>query len=114
MDQKISDALAFANYRLTLQTHRQNIQARTEAALLVNYQNAIFRASSELIALVGVLISRSTAVYVDDTNGTTHLIEDPAAFLDAVVTAYTNAHALKHQEQLKLKTARTTAKIVGV
>lgn len=114
MDQKISDALAFANYRLTLQTHRQNIQARVEAALLVNYQNAIFRSSPELISFVGLLTMRDNPVYVDDTNGNTHLIDDASAFLDALISAYTSAHSLKHQEQQKLKTARTTSKIVGV
>jgi seryl-tRNA(Sec) selenium transferase len=114
MDQKISDALAFANYRLTLQTHRQNILARTEAALLVNHQNAIFRASTEMIAFVSTLAARQVPVYVDDSNGTTHLIDDPAGFLDALVSAHVAAYSLKHQEQQKLKSARTSSKIVGM
>ena len=43
MDNRLTDALAFANYRLTLQTHRKNIDARVEAMLLLNYNNSIFK-----------------------------------------------------------------------
>ena len=115
MDQRLNDALAFANYRLTLQTHRQNIQARVEAALLVSFQNAIFRASVELIAFVGYHATRPTdPLYVDDHTGNVHLIEGKAAFLDALTRAYDAAQALKYQEQQKLRSARTTAKIVDL
>lgn len=115
MDQRITDALAFANYRLTLQTHRQNILARVEAALLVSYQNAIFRSSPELISFVGIQAARSNQpLYVDDTTGNTQCIEDANEFLEFLIRAYDTAYSLKHQEQEKLKTSRTPSKIVGI
>jgi hypothetical protein len=115
MDQKLSDALAFANYRLTLQAQRQNIQARTEAALLVSYQNAIFRSDIALISFVDTHQKISTnTLYVKDQSGNAILIENPAEFVTVLVQAYDAAMQLEYQEQQKLKQARNTAKIVGL
>ena len=115
MDQRLSDALAFANYRLTLQAQRQNIQARTEAALLVSYQNTIFRADANIISFVDAHQRLSTnPLFVKDQSNNAILIENPAEFVAALVKAYDLAMQLEHQEQQKLKQARTTAKIVGL
>lgn len=116
MDQRLTQALEFANYRLTLQAQRQNILARVEAALLVSYQNTIFKSTPELISFVGVhsVASKDRPLYVDDQNGNTHKIENKSEFLQSLLEAYDNAYALKHQEQQKLKSARNTAKIVGL
>lgn len=115
MDQRLNDALAFANYRLTLQVHRKNIEARINDALLVNHQSAIFKATQELINFVDLYTARNeNELYVDDQQGNTHLIEDKQAFLDLLIKTYNSAYAIKHQEQKKLKSARTTAKIVEI
>jgi hypothetical protein len=114
MDQRLSDALAFANYRLTLQVQRQNILARVETALLITHQGAVFRASLELISFVGLMAIRDDDLYVDDNSGNCHRIEDKNQFLDLLVKTYNNANKIKLEEQQKLKSARTTAKIVGL
>lgn len=115
MDQRLNDALAFANYRLTLQIQRQNIMARVEAALLVSYQNAIFRAAPELIAFVDAhqRISNNS-LFINDQSDNAIKIEDTKEFLELLVKAYDAAMQLKQQEQQKLKTARNPAKIVGL
>lgn len=114
MDDRLNNALAFANYRLTLQVQRQNIEARVSAALLVSYQNAIFKATHELISFVGLRTMRNDPVIVDDNSGNTIKIENSNEFLTALINAYDSAMALKQAEQQKLKAARTTAKIVGL
>jgi len=114
MDTRLNDALAFANYRLTLQIQRQNIEAQTDAALLVSYQNAIFKASQSLIAFVGLKTMRSETLLVEDNSGNVISIVDNNEFLTALITAYDAAMTLKQQEQQKLKSARSTAKIVGL
>lgn len=115
MDQRLNDALAFANYRLTLQVQRQNILARVEAALLVSYQNSIFRASTELVAFVDAHQRLSTSdLYVNDQSDNSVKIDNPKEFVEQLVRAYDSAMALKHQEQQRLKSARTPAKIVGL
>ncbi len=115
MDQRLNDALAFANYRLTLQIQRQNIIARVEAALLVSYQNSIFRASPELIGFVEShsRISKEPLIVNDQSDNAT-IILDPMDFAEHLVKAYDSAMSLKHQEQQRLKTARNPAKLVGL
>jgi hypothetical protein len=114
MDTRLNDALAFANYRLTLQVQRLNIDARVNAALIVSYQNAIFKSTQTLMAFVGLRIARSANLLVEDNSGNVIQIENPAEFLDALLLAYDSAMELKQQEQQKLKSARSTAKIVGL
>jgi hypothetical protein len=114
MDKKLEDALAFANYRLTLQIQRQNIEARVAAGLLVSHQNAIFKATPELIAFVESKVRLSGTLLAEDQSGTVINIEDATAFLSVLTTAYDSAMELKRTEQQKLKSARSTAKIVGL
>jgi len=114
MDTRLNDALAFANYRLTLQVQRQNIDAQTDTALLVSYQNAIFKSSQSLIAFVGLKAARGESLLVEDNSGNVISITDTNEFLSALIKAYDTAMALKQQEQQKLKSARSTAKIVGL
>ena len=115
MDDRLNNALAFANYRLTLQVQRQNIDARVAAALLFSHQNAIFKATTSLVAFADYKVRNPDApMYVDDQSGNTIKIESPADFLKQVSETYDSAMSLKQAEQQKLKAARTTAKIVGL
>lgn len=114
MDKKLEDALAFANYRLTLQIQRQNIDARVDTALLASHQNAIFKSSQELIAFVGLKAIRGEKLLVEDHSGNVIQIDNANDFLSALIQAYDSAMELKQLEQKKLKSARSTAKIVGL
>ena len=114
MDKRLEDALAFANYRLTLQIQRQNIEARVEAGLLLSYQNAIFKVTQELIAFVGIKTMRSGQLLVEDQSGNVIVIADNVDFLTQLEATYDSAMELKQQELAKLKSARSTAKIVGL
>ena len=114
MDNRLNDALAFANYRLTLQIQRQNIEARVSAALLLSHQGAIFKTTPELIAFVGLRAIRSEVLLVEDNSSNVITIADNNAFLDALIKTYDSAMKLKQEEQQRLKSARSTAKIVGL
>lgn len=113
-DKKLNEALAFANYRLTLQVQRQNIEARVEAALLVSYNGAIFKATQTLINFVALRVTRSESLLVEDNSNNVIAIEDGNQFLKTLLDAYDSAMQLKQDEQKRLKSARTTAKIVGL
>ena len=113
-DSRLNDALAFANYRLTLQIQRQNIEARVTSALLLSYQGAIFKTTPELIAFVGLRTIRNEVLLVEDNSNNVITIANNNEFLDALISTYDSAMKLKLDEQLRLKTARTTAKIVGL
>ena len=113
-DKKLNEALAFANYRLTLQVQRQNIEARVEAALLISYNGAMFKASQELINFVGLRTIRGEQLLVEDNSNNVITIEDGNDFLKTLLGAYDSAMQLKQEEQKRLKSARSTAKIVGL
>lgn len=115
MDDRLNNALVFANYRLTLQVQRQNIEARVAAALLFSHQGAIFKTTTALIAFADYKVRNANApMYVDDQSGNTIKIDSPEDFLKQASDTYDSAMALKQAEQQKLKSARTTAKVVGL
>lgn len=115
MDTRLNDALAFANYRLTLQVQRQNIEARINAALLFSFQSAIFKATPELLTYVDFAMrSDNETVFVEDQSSNVIEIIDIAGFLVIAFDTYQSALQLKQQEQHRLKLARSTAKIVGL
>jgi hypothetical protein len=113
-DKKLNEALAFANYRLTLQVQRQNIEARVEAALLASYNGAIFKATQTLINFVALKVLRNEQVLVEDNSNNVITIDDGNTFLKTLLDAYDSAMQLKQNEQQRLKSARSTAKIVGL
>lgn len=113
MDTRLSDALAFANYRLTLQIQRKNIDASFAASMVVSYQSAIFKVTPELISFVSIKVG-SAVLLVEDQSGNVITIANAVAFLDLLLTAYDTAMLLKQSKQQKLKSARTTSKIVGL
>lgn len=114
MDNRLNDALAFANYRLTLQVQRQNIEARVSAAQLLSYQGAIFKATPELISLADYKDINGGTLLVEDQSGNVIKIENPNEFLGQLIEKYDSAMTLKLEEQQKLKSARSTAKLVGL
>lgn len=114
MDTRLNDALAFANYRLTLQIQRQNIVARTEAALVFSHQGAIFKATQELIAFVNAKVMLLGELLIEDQTGNVIAINNPSDFLSLLVQTYDSAMKLKQEAQQKLKSARSSAKIVGL
>jgi hypothetical protein len=113
-DKKLNEALAFANYRLTLQVQRQNIEARVEAALLVSYNGALFKATQQLINFVALRVTRNESLLVEDNSSNVITIADPIEFLKLLLDSYDSAMQLKQSEQQRLKSARSTAKIVGL
>lgn len=114
MDNRLSDALAFANYRLTLQIQRQNIEARVSTAQLLSHQGAIFKVTAELISFVNFKAANGGELLVEDQSGNVITIINPNEFLGMLIEKYDSAMKFKQEEQLKLKSARSTAKIVGL
>jgi len=53
-------------------------------------------------------------VLVEDNSNNVITIEDANEFLKILLNAYDSAMQLKQQEQKRLKSARSTAKIVGL
>lgn len=115
MDDRLKEALAFANYRLTLQTQRKNIDARVESMLLLNYNNYVFKVTQELIGYVSAQVSLTPkkVLYIADSIGNTSSIDKSKEFLKKLLETYDKAMQLKWDEQQKLKKARATKTVVG-
>ena len=112
--QKLNEALAFANYRLTLQVQRQNIDATFHTALVLSYRGSIFKVSRELISFTDAANRCGLPVLVDDQTGNVVQIDDPQEFLKQCFETYNAAMQAKKLAQQQLKSARSTAKIVGL
>jgi len=112
--QKLNEALAFANYRLTLQVQRQNIEATFHTALILSHQGSIFKVSRELISFVDTALRTGQALLVDDQTGNVVQIDNPQEFLNLCFETYNAAMQAKKVAQQQLKSARSTAKIVGL
>lgn len=112
--QRLNEALAFANYRLTLQVQRQNIDATFHTALILSHQGFIFKVSRELISFVDAAIRGGFPVLVDDQTGNVVQIDNPQDFLKQCFETYNAAMQAKKSSQQQLKSARSTAKIVGL
>ena len=116
MDNRLNDALAFANYRLSLQIQRRNIEQRVLAALVVNYDGFVFNVSQELINFVSAHLqfNRDNQLIVDDQKENAIIINEPDKFISVLFNAYNQAMQLKRAEQEKLKLARNPGKLVGL
>ena len=57
---------------------------------------------------------RQEAILVEDNSNNVITIQDGEEFLKLLLTAYDSAMQLKQDEQKRLKSARSTAKIVGL
>jgi len=112
--QKLNEALAFANYRLTLQVQRHNIDATFHAALVLSHQGFIFKVSRELISFVDAALRSGLPVLVEDQTGNVVQIDNPQDFLNRCFETYNAATEAKKKAQQQLKSARSTAKIVGL
>jgi hypothetical protein len=115
MDDRLKKALDFANYRLTLQTQRKNIDARVESMLLLNYNNYVFKVTQDLIGYVSAQVSLNPkkVLYIADSIGNTSSIDKSKEFLKKLLETYDKAMQLKWDEQQKLKKARATKTVVG-
>jgi hypothetical protein len=116
MDNRLNDALAFANYRLTLQIQRKNIEQRVTAALVLNYSGYVFNVSKELINFVSAHLqfNRESQLIIDDQKENAVVIDNPDEFIERMFACYNQAMQLKRAEQEKLKSARNPGKLVGL
>ena len=112
--QKLNEALAFSNYRLTLQVHRQNIDATLHTSLTFSFQGCIFKASQELISFIDAALRSSLPLFVNDQSGNVVQIDDAKEFFNRCFEVYNDAMQTKKTFQQQLKSARSTAKIVGL
>jgi len=111
MEERLEQALAFANYRQTLNNQLQKLKIRAEGSLIFAKNGGNFTVNQELICFLDFL-NRSNlkeATLLDD-NGIPVSIEDVAQFLDEVTTRYfsvTNDYLNEYQSLRKSRNVKS-------
>jgi hypothetical protein len=89
MEDRLSKALEFANYRQTLNNQLQKSKIRAEGLLTVSKNGGSFKVSQELISFVDYLVRQQiTEATLLDENTTPIHISDLEAFLDDITSRY--------------------------
>jgi|TARA_R110000868_G_scaffold33770_4_gene122304 hypothetical protein len=115
MDERLSKALDFSNYMVTLNNQKRVIKEQYEQDLIFYYNGGQFTLTQEFISFCHTLISldQSTAILTDD-NSTPIEVNDLANFTIDVTSQYFEASNKYHAEYVKLKTTRSVEGIVKV
>lgn len=112
MDERLEKALEQANYAVTLQNQKRNLQLRFQNALTYSTGGGTFTVSRELISFVHALSQTSASgVLIDDRNNPV-AIDDLKAFLETVTGVYQEAANDFLAGMTKLRKARTTRQSV--
>lgn len=116
MDDRLQKGLDHANYRAAIHEQRQNLKTRLATTLLHAHNGGTFTVTPTLISFVSVMAGEhgyEQFVLLDDRD-TPILIEDPKAFLEAIMAVYYEATNEYLTFYAKLRKARTVKALVGL
>lgn len=109
MDQRLSQALEFSNYMVTLSNQKRVLYEKFKTDIIFYQNGATFTVSKELITFLKTLIDTgndSDIVLVDD-NDLPVMIEDLKSFFNSVLDKYFSAANEYYAEYQKLKVKRS-------
>lgn len=113
MDERLSKALEFGNFRRTLANQKKEIQSRMQVLMTLHYNNGSFTADPSFIGFVSALKhAGKTSVIVLDTRDNPIEISDIDDFLDMLIGAYTEASNEYRELILKLNKSRNIKQIM--
>lgn len=114
IDERLEAALATANYRITLNTQKQNARLRLERELTYSAHGGIFAITPELISFLQTLIQlgKSSTILLD-MNKNPIEIPDIAQLLESVVERYYECMNEFIVEFKSIQRARSTKALVG-
>lgn len=116
MDDRLSTALEFANYRQTLAIQRKTLKEKINGRLTFGHSGGLFKIDRSLITFVQMLIDqgRTTDVPLMDENDNPVLVNDLQAFRDDIVDRYFTATLEYYTEYDNLKKSRTVEKLLDI
>lgn len=91
-DDRLVKALAFANYKATMVSQRENLRLRFVTAMLHAQNGGIFTITPSLMSMVDLLLRQGheSAVLIDDKS-TPIFVEHLQKFLDDILSIYAEA-----------------------
>jgi len=114
MDERLSKALDFSNYMVTLNNQKRVLKERYREQTVYYYQGGQFTVTKELITFVGMLVEQGNdedIVLVDD-NETPIMVKDLTDFQAEILNTYFTAANEYHAEYEKLRKNRSVEKLV--
>jgi hypothetical protein len=115
MDDRLSKALEFSNYRQTLAIQRKTLKEKTDAKLTYGYNGGLFKIDRELIVFLELLITsnRIENIPILDSNENPILITDVIHFKNEIVDRYFTAVFEYYGEYQKIKLSRTVETLIN-
>ena len=114
MDERLSKALDFSNYMVTLNNQKRVFKEKYYQSAVHYFNGGQFAVTKELITFVSMLISKgndSDIVLLDD-NDTPIKIKDLIKFFDDIMDIYFTATNEYQTEYEKIRTKRTVSGLV--
>jgi|TARA_B110000908_G_scaffold156592_1_gene195913 hypothetical protein len=113
MDERLSKALEFSNYALTINNQKRNIRNRVAQLQIVHYLGGVFLANHETIAFIKTLIDleHKSSIVIDSKQNPIS-VKSLKELLDKLLNAYTSATTEFDIENEKLKKARNIKKVM--
>jgi hypothetical protein len=111
MDERLEKALAFSNYRITIENKRIALKRRFETMLVVHHNNGQFTADAVTISFVTAMIAEgNTDMVLLDQKNMPVSIDDTDTFKTMLLEAYYTATNEYASEMKKLSQARDVKK----
>jgi hypothetical protein len=111
MDERLEKALAFSNYRITIENKRIALKRRFAAMLVVHNNNGMFLADAATISFVATLLEagHTDSVLIDQKDAPIEVTDLPT-FKAELIDVYYKATNEYASEMKKLSTARNVKK----
>jgi hypothetical protein len=109
MDERLSKALEFANYSVTLNNQRRALKEKYLADIIYYQNGGCFAVTKELINFVKTLVDtgNDTGVILIDDNDVPVEIADLASFLETILNKYFVASNEYYTEYQKIRKQRS-------
>jgi len=114
MSAKLTKALEFANYRVTLNNQRDAIRAKAESLLNYSINGGTFTIDRTLIAFCKTLIDEQLeeCILLDDYNNPIRI--DLLVFYEEILSRYSETTNDYYIEYEKIKAARSVSKVIDI
>jgi hypothetical protein len=108
MDERLSKALEFSNFRVSLFNKKENIRLKMDTMLSYATNGGLFKSTPELISFIKIIIdSGKDEIVLVDVNGNPIEITDIPKFYNELMSRYFQATNFYYVEYEKIRKARS-------
>lgn len=112
MDERIEKALSYSNFKLSVQSQRENLKTKLTEQLVYGIGGGLFDIDQTLISFVSALLAKTESAVLLDKNKTPVMIEDLSEFLDEIISRYVSASNEYLTEYEKIRKVRNVKSLI--